>query len=57
MLRYLEKENRESYEDLVKKLKLKQAKALLKKEKEDEKAAQELEKEDEIKVEEDGKEE
>tara|TARA_Y100000031_G_C8021440_1_gene292726 strand:- start:15 stop:392 length:378 start_codon:yes stop_codon:yes gene_type:complete len=58
LLRYLEKENRESYEDLVKKLKLKQAKALLKKEKEDEKAAQELEKEDEIKVEEEnGKEE
>ena len=57
LLRYLEKENRESYEDLVKKLKLKQAKALLKKEKEDEKAAQELEKEDEIKVEEEDRKE
>ncbi len=55
LLRYLEKENKESYEALVKKLKLKQAKALLKKEKE-EKAA-ETEVEDESKDEENGTEE
>ena len=59
LLRYLEKENKESYEALVKKLKLKQAKALLKKEKE-EKAAEtevEVEVEDESKDEENGTEE